>query len=103
MVSNSVILEKFSSLTSVQNWIDISLGVASSFWLGATCQLNDRTFYWIGRDIPMNYTNWGDGEPSNLGGIEECMEMWAFDNGNYKWNDAPCLYIKFFICETVWI
>ena len=41
------------------------------------------------------YRRWNTGEPNNVGGNEDCVEMW--DNG--FWNDAPCTQRRPFICE----
>lgn len=45
---------------------------------------------------PLKFTNWNQGEPNNWHRIEECAEM-SIMNG--KWNDGPCSYEKYFVCE----
>ena len=41
------------------------------------------------------FRRWNSGEPNNVGGNENCAEMW--DNG--YWNDAPCTQRRPSICE----
>ena len=37
---------------------------------------------------PFDYTNWGEGEPNNDGGDENCIQI--FDESPPIWNDFPC-------------
>jgi hypothetical protein len=46
-------------------------GSKRGYWLGGYCE-NDRVFKWITGE-PMNYTNWGTGEPNNLGKGQDKM------------------------------
>lgn len=51
----------------------------------------------MGHEEPMNYNDFERGEPSNLNGEENCVEMRkAF---GFKWNDGSCYIKKFFVCE----
>ena len=31
---------------------------------------------------------------------EHCLEMWDRDGKGLKWNDTPCSFSTFFICEA---
>lgn len=73
-------------------------GVRDKFWLGAI-KMDDEKFYHLGQEEPMTFFNWWKGEPNGAGGIEHCVEIFAFENGNFQWNDAPCHHTKYFICE----
>lgn len=73
-------------------------GVKQNFWLGAM-NLHDDKFYWVGREEPLTYFNWWGTEPNNLHGRENCIEIFAFENGNFQWNDAWCYATKYFMCE----
>lgn len=63
--------------------------------------MNDDKFYHLGHEEPINYFNWWTDQPSNNGGIEHCVEIFAFENGNFQWNDVPCHHTKFFMCEKM--
>ena len=40
------------------------------------------------------YLRYEDGEE------EHCLEMWDRDGKGLKWNDTPCSFSTFFICEA---
>ena len=40
------------------------------------------------------YFRYEDGEE------EHCLEMWDRDGKGLKWNDTPCSFSTFFICEA---
>ena len=60
-------------------------------WLGLHRRADD-TFEWVdGTTEDGNYSNWVIGEPSNIGGNEDCGEMIVA--GTYwlgQWNDINC-------------
>lgn len=39
---------------------------------------------------PVSHTNWGDGEPNDHGGRENCVELVTTTNGTSFWNDLTC-------------
>ncbi|XP_028415346.1 E-selectin-like [Dendronephthya gigantea] len=61
-------------------------------WIGIK-KSNSKWCYPDGKPSP--YLRWNTGEPNNVGGNEDCVEMW--ENGH--WNDAPCTLARPFICE----
>ena len=44
----------------------------------------------------LTFTNWGDSEPNNVNGIEDCGEL----NLNGTWNDADCEVLRRFVVEV---
>lgn len=70
-------------------------GLPARAWFGLMDQANEGGYVWSdGR--PFCYENWDNGEPNNLGGGEDCVELFAgtdFPPGDLqrgKWNDLPC-------------
>ncbi|CAH1985035.1 unnamed protein product [Acanthoscelides obtectus] len=50
----------------------------------------------------IQYTNWGESEPNNLGGHEDCLVLLNKRNGvnpKWHWNDDNCHTPYYFICE----
>ena len=72
-------------------------------WIGFNDMDVDGTFEWIDgtRNDVYNYTNWASGEPNNVGGNEDCGQIWY--NGNNKfgtWNDESCGSTMSFVCNA---
>ena len=65
-------------------------------WIGAhSIDNTDYGFYWIDGS-EWNYTKWGNGEPNDWSGIEDCVEIaW-----NDEWNDAKCTDLRRPLCRT---
>ena len=67
-------------------------------WIGGKRSGND--FQWIDGK-PFDYDNWNTGEPDNLGGDENCIEVYS-DPGHAwhdKWNDVPCNLKRNYVCK----
>lgn len=54
-------------------------------------------WYWFENGQRANFTNWGEGEPNNKYGNEECIGIYEYLK--LKWNDFPCYYKLNIICE----
>ncbi len=54
----------------------------------------NANFRWINGQT-LTYSNWGAGDPNNIGGIENCVEVWP----NGEWNDVPCGETMRFVME----
>ena len=63
-------------------------------WLGARRDPeNHDNFVWSD-GTPWDYSNWGQGEPDDWQGIEDCV-----DETNNKWNTRPCNHVRTSICK----
>ena len=71
----------------------------SRFWLGASDQtIEGHWLWWDGTRL--DYRNFSQRQPNNLGGNEDCLEMWiSFRNGRGVWNDNPCFVLHPFLCQ----
>ena len=56
-----------------------------SVWIGAHDGEDEGTFRWARGNL-IEYAAWGSGQPDDLGGVEDCVELRA-DN---RWNDVAC-------------
>ncbi|CAH0387958.1 unnamed protein product [Bemisia tabaci] len=81
---------------------DYGLG-AEHFWTSGTDQAEEGTFFWMSTGKPVTFTNWNAGEPNNFryenGEEEHCLELWNRDGKGMKWNDSPCSFETYFVCE----
>ncbi|XP_008483231.1 hepatic lectin-like, partial [Diaphorina citri] len=73
------------------------------FWISGTDQAEEGTFFWMATGKPITFTNWNAGEPNNFryenGEEEHCLELWNRDGKGMKWNDSPCSFETYFVCE----
>ncbi|XP_067936824.1 perlucin-like [Watersipora subatra] len=67
-------------------------------WVGGFKE--DGVWKWKGKNenTTMTIKHWAPGEPNNLGGRENCLELRG-SNQQYAWNDLQCKELLPFICE----
>ena len=67
-------------------------------WIGGKRSGND--FQWIDGN-PFDYDNWNTGEPDNLGGDENCIEVYSDPGQTWhdSWNDVPCDVKRNYVCK----
>jgi len=74
------------------------------FWTSGTDQAEEGKFFWMSTGKPVTYENWNAGEPNNFryenGEEEHCLELWNRDGKGLRWNDTPCSFETFFVCEV---
>lgn len=74
------------------------------FWTSGTDLANEGSFFWMSTGRPITFTNWNAGEPNNFvyenGEEENCLELWNRDGKGLKWNDSPCSFETYFVCEV---
>ncbi|XKL63417.1 hypothetical protein PGB90_005781 [Kerria lacca] len=74
------------------------------FWTSGTDLAEEGSFFWMSNGRPIVFTNWNAGEPNNFkyenGEEEHCLELWNRDGKGLKWNDSPCSFETYFICEA---
>merc|ERR1712025_287677 len=67
-------------------------------------QGEEGKFVWMSTGKPLGWENWNAGEPNNYeyegGEREHCLELWNRDGKGLKWNDSPCSFETYFICEV---
>jgi hypothetical protein len=52
-------------------------------------QKKEHTFVWKSSSKPMQFRNWGGGQPDNYKQAEDCVETAQFITGRV-WNDQNC-------------
>nr|XP_020476711.1 macrophage mannose receptor 1-like isoform X2 [Monopterus albus] len=71
---------------------------ASSKWIGLKANPTEGGYSWSDGS-PLSHTNWGEGEPNNHDGREDCVEMVSNTNGTRSWwNDLNCDAHQDWIC-----
>ncbi|XP_017127879.1 low affinity immunoglobulin epsilon Fc receptor isoform X1 [Drosophila elegans] len=82
---------------------DFGLG-HEHFWISGTDLADEGNFFWMATGRPITFTNWNAGEPNNFryenGEEENCLELWNRDGKGLKWNDSPCSFETYFVCEV---
>ena len=67
-------------------------------WLGGQRDPdNPDNFVWSD-GTPWDYSNWVEGEPNNIAGVEDCVHMWDI-NQSHQCNDQSCSTVKSFVCK----
>lgn len=89
------IFKSFSSLTGLGH---------EHFWISGTDLADEGNYFWMATGRPITFTNWNAGEPNNFryenGEEENCLELWNRDGKGLKWNDSPCSFETYFVCEV---
>ena len=67
------------------------------YWIGGRDDLVEGQWLWMPSRAAVNFTDWAPGEPNNVHGAENCMDL--FIRLDWHWNDAPCDTKINFICE----
>jgi len=74
------------------------------FWSSGTDQGEEGKFVWMSTGKPLTFENWNSGEPNNFqyenGETENCLELWNRDGKGLRWNDTPCSFESYFVCEV---
>ncbi|CAK0748295.1 exported hypothetical protein [Gammaproteobacteria bacterium] len=83
------------------DWIttNIIAAVNSSVWVGGTDEGHEGTWTWVTGEI-WDYKNWNPGEPNNLGGNENYLEIASARLPNGIWNDGQGYYSLPYLCES---
>ncbi|XP_045124558.1 macrophage mannose receptor 1-like [Portunus trituberculatus] len=69
-------------------------------WLGLRDDDQGNNWHWTDGS-PIDWTNWGYGEPSNYNGEEHCGEMRSWDYyWDGKWNDMKCTQDNYYVCKV---
>ena len=74
----------------------LSLG-GGRWWIGYNDRNQEGTWEWASGETS-SYEAWGNNEPNNSGGNENCAELNRF--GDETWNDIQCNQSLKFICEA---
>ncbi|KAK4303544.1 hypothetical protein Pmani_024446 [Petrolisthes manimaculis] len=69
-------------------------------WIGGSDIASEGQWIWLsGTQLPNNFP-WSDNQPNNSRGNEDCLEIYYKTDGtNNFYNDGPCTYPKYFVCE----
>uniref|UniRef100_A0A8D2ICP5 C-type lectin domain family 4 member E n=1 Tax=Urocitellus parryii TaxID=9999 RepID=A0A8D2ICP5_UROPR len=70
------------------------------YFIGLTDQVVEGEWQWVD-DTPFteSLSFWDAGEPNNLITLEDCATIRDSSNARKNWNDIPCFYNMFRICE----
>ncbi|XP_060556685.1 neurocan core protein-like isoform X2 [Ruditapes philippinarum] len=86
-------------ITSEQenDFIQSILSVGKRFWIGLNDRVTESDFVWVssGSKASSVYTHWFRGEPNNVNGTEDCVEIYTTGD----WNDRDCSEVSHYICE----
>ncbi len=68
-------------------WVVGTFGQTRFLWIGLNDAQIEGTFVWASGETP-GYTNWADGEPNDLGGTEDYVNMFPLTFSTGQWNDC---------------
>lgn len=100
--ARALCVERGGDLASVttedeyQAFLRATLGLQwTSWWLGLSDRDHEGTFVWADGEA-VTFTRWGDGEPNDAGGREDCGQLVPW---NGRWNDLDCARRLPFVCD----
>lgn len=70
------------------------------FYIGLTDQVVENQWKWVdGTPLIKSLSFWDIGEPNNIATVEDCATIRDSSNPRRNWNDVPCFFNMFWICE----
>ncbi|KAM5336393.1 C-type lectin domain family 4 member E [Glossophaga mutica] len=70
------------------------------YYIGLTDQAIDGQWKWVdGTPFMKSLSFWDVGEPNNLATLEDCVTIRDSSDPRRNWNDVPCFFNLFRICE----
>lgn len=81
-------------------FVDLIVAGQNGFYINGNDIDNENKFKWTSTGYPQNiqYTNFHQGQPNNVGDIQDCLLM-EYPRFNYEWGDVACNEKHPFICE----
>nr|XP_055060926.1 C-type lectin domain family 4 member E-like [Misgurnus anguillicaudatus] len=67
-------------------------------WIGLTDSQTEGVWKWVDNTEPI-HKYWMAGEPNNIDGKENCVEILSSISSQQNWNDVACDIRKYYICE----
>ena len=86
--------DKASTLASAPNKVTndfLSVLNSELAWIGGS-RSSDGSWSWTDGSKWTGFTSWADGEPNNVGGVEDKLETNYGNGGSGLWNDIYDLY-----------
>ncbi|KAH8262935.1 hypothetical protein KR044_002223, partial [Drosophila immigrans] len=65
------------------------------YWMSGSCLAGNREFLSITSGAALPYVRWGEGEPNNFNGEENCLQLKFAE-----FNDSNCKSKHKFVCEA---
>ena len=73
--------------------VELAKSRSDNLWVGARTSDGEKWFWLTGEEF--NYNNWDDGEPNNLNGTQDALQIYV----SGKWDDVASSDKKVFVCE----
>ncbi len=92
-----------ATITSAGEWSNIEKQLGNSLlnkgiWLGGSDAQTEGNWKWLTGEA-WSYARWGAGQPNNIDGVQDYLQLWSVSGTAYQWDDQHNVPMAYYLLE----